>query len=152
MNHEDVKNHVSHHRKRGVKVLRIVGMTLVGIMAAILFGFLFALFIKLLWNWLMPALFSVKEITYWQAFGIFILAKLLFGSFGHHQDDHHDHFHKKIDAKWHRFIGIEDDEEWQPRGSHKNWKYYRRYWKAEGKAAFEDYIGRMEKEKAEEKE
>jgi len=148
MNHEDVKNHLSRHHKKGLKVLRIIGMTLVGIMAAILFGFLFALFIKLLWNWLMPVLFGLTEISYWQAFGIFILAKLLFGSFGHRQGDHHDHFHKKIDAKWHRFIGIEDDEEWQPKGSHKNWKYYRRYWNEEGKAAFEDYIDRMEKEKS----
>jgi hypothetical protein len=152
MYQEDEKNHVSLHCKKGLKVLRIVGMALVGVMAAVLFGFLFALFIKLLWNWLMPAIFGLTEITYWQAFGIFILAKLLFGSFGHHHGNRHDHFHKKIDAKWHRFIGIEDDEEWQPKGSHKNWKYYRQYWKDEGKAAFEDYIDRMNKKKGEEQE
>ena len=148
MNHEDVKNHMPHHRKKGLKVLRIIGMTMVGIMAAVLFGFLFALIIKLLWNWLMPVIFGLTEITYWQAFGIFILAKLLFGSFGHHKSDHSDHIHRKVDAKWHRCIGIEDDEEWQPKGSHKNWKYYRQYWKEEGKTAFEDYIDRMEKEKS----
>ena len=145
MKNENSQNHMSHHQKRVVKVLRIIGMTIVGIMAAVLFGFLFALFIKLLWNWLMPALFNLKEITYWQAFGIFILAKLLFGGFAHHPRGHNDHFHKKIDDKWHRFIGV--DEEWQPRGSHKNWKYYKQYWDDEGKAAFEAYIDRMEKEK-----
>jgi hypothetical protein len=147
MHNEKLKNHLSHHHKKGLKVLRIIGVTLLGIMGAVLFGFLFALFVKLLWNWLMPLLFSLKEITYWQAFGLVILAKLLFGSFGHNRGNHHDHFHKKIDDKWHCFIGIEDDKEWQPKEAHKNWEYYRQYWDEEGKAAFEDYIGRMEQEK-----
>ena len=34
-----------------------------------------------LWNWLMPALFGWHEIGYWQAWGILILSKILFGSF-----------------------------------------------------------------------
>ncbi len=34
-----------------------------------------------LWNWLMPPLFGLKTITYWQALGLFILAKILFGGF-----------------------------------------------------------------------
>lgn len=35
----------------------------------------------LLWNWLMPAIFGLKMITYWQAFGLLVLCKLLFGNF-----------------------------------------------------------------------
>ncbi len=34
-----------------------------------------------LWNWLLPALFGFKIIGYWQAVGLIILAKLLFGGF-----------------------------------------------------------------------
>jgi hypothetical protein len=34
-----------------------------------------------LWNWLMPALFGLKSIGYWQALGLFILAKILLGGF-----------------------------------------------------------------------
>jgi hypothetical protein len=34
-----------------------------------------------LWNWLMPALFGLKLITYWQAVGLLILSKILFGGF-----------------------------------------------------------------------
>ncbi|MCX6310658.1 MAG: hypothetical protein NT084_03385 [Bacteroidetes bacterium] len=34
-----------------------------------------------LWNWLMPAVFGLKMISFWQAFGILILAKILFGGF-----------------------------------------------------------------------
>ncbi|RAI98409.1 hypothetical protein LX64_04771 [Chitinophaga skermanii] len=35
--------------------------------------------IKYLWNWLMPTLFNLPLITFWQALGLFILCKLLFG-------------------------------------------------------------------------
>ena len=35
-----------------------------------------------LWNWLMPALFGLTIITFLQALGLILLAKLLFGSVG----------------------------------------------------------------------
>lgn len=34
-----------------------------------------------LWNWLTPALFGWHLITFWQALGILILSKILFGGF-----------------------------------------------------------------------
>ena len=34
-----------------------------------------------LWNWLMPALFGLKVISYWQALGLLLLSKILFGGF-----------------------------------------------------------------------
>jgi len=53
---------------------------LMGILAI---GFFFALgfVVMYLWNWLMPELFGLKVISYCQAFGLLILAKLLFGGF-----------------------------------------------------------------------
>jgi hypothetical protein len=41
--------------------------------------FLFTLFLQLLWNCIMPDIFGVKTIGYWQAMGVFALAKILFG-------------------------------------------------------------------------
>lgn len=38
------------------------------------------LFVMLLWNWLMPILFKLPEITYWQAIGLNMLANVLFKS------------------------------------------------------------------------
>ncbi|HEY8930466.1 MAG TPA: hypothetical protein VIM55_14795 [Mucilaginibacter sp.] len=32
-----------------------------------------------LWNWLMPAILHLGTITFWQAMGIFVLCKILFG-------------------------------------------------------------------------
>ncbi len=33
----------------------------------------------ILWNWLIPEIFHGPTITYWQAFGLLLLGKLLFG-------------------------------------------------------------------------
>jgi len=35
-----------------------------------------------LWNWLLPSLFGWRLITFWQAVGLLVLCRLLFGSFG----------------------------------------------------------------------
>lgn len=40
--------------------------------------FFFSLILMLLWNWLMPLLFGLIQITYWQAVGIKILSTILF--------------------------------------------------------------------------
>ena len=48
-----------------------------------------SLIVFLLWNWLMPAIFNLPEINYWQAIGILILSKILFLGIGKHS--HRDH-------------------------------------------------------------
>lgn len=35
-----------------------------------------------LWNWLLPPLFGWKTLTFWQAFGLLVLCRILFGSHG----------------------------------------------------------------------
>lgn len=35
--------------------------------------------IKWLWNWLMPTLFGLPEISFWMALGIALLISILFG-------------------------------------------------------------------------
>jgi hypothetical protein len=37
-----------------------------------------------LWNWLVPALFGWRQITFWQALGLLVLCRILFGGFGGH--------------------------------------------------------------------
>ncbi len=34
-----------------------------------------------LWNWLMPGLFGLHQIGFWQALGLLLLSKILFGGF-----------------------------------------------------------------------
>lgn len=48
---------------------------------ALLLLSVFTFGIMRLWNWLMPALFGWHFITFWQAFGLLVLSKILFGGF-----------------------------------------------------------------------
>lgn len=38
--------------------------------------------VMLLWNWLMPAIFGLGAITFWQSAGLIVLCRLLLGGFG----------------------------------------------------------------------
>jgi hypothetical protein len=40
--------------------------------------------VMLLWNWLMPALFSWPQVTFWQALGLLALCRILLGGLGGH--------------------------------------------------------------------
>ena len=54
---------------------------IVGVIALIVaFSLLFAVPVMLLWDWLMPELFGLKEITLFQACGLSVLSGLLFKS------------------------------------------------------------------------
>jgi len=64
-----------------------------GIGFGILFAGLFSLLVFLLWNWLMPAIFGLTTITFFQAFGLLVLSKILF--FGFHRGGHPRHFRSK---------------------------------------------------------
>lgn len=54
-------------------------MAVVGVALAILYVYVF----MYLWNWLVPEIFSGPKIAIWQAVGILLLGKMLFGGFGH---------------------------------------------------------------------
>ncbi len=47
----------------------------IGILAIAVFGF----GVMSLWNWLVPALFGGKLITFWQALGMLVLSRILVG-------------------------------------------------------------------------
>ena len=50
------------------------------IFMAIILSIIFAFPLMWLWNWLMPTLFKVPEITFLQAIGLNILSNMLFKS------------------------------------------------------------------------
>ena len=56
--------------------LAIVGM--------VLFIFVGGEIVLHLWNWLLPPLFGWRMITFWQALGLLLLCRVLFGGFGRH--------------------------------------------------------------------
>jgi len=60
--------------RRPVKFL-VIGV--LAVCALALFGFV----VMLLWNSVMPAVFDLKAVSYWQAVGLLILSKIFFGTF-----------------------------------------------------------------------
>ncbi len=63
-----------------LKILIVLGMIVMAVGLALLFGFV----VMLLWNWLMPDIFGLRKITYWQAWGLVVLSHILFKSTGRH--------------------------------------------------------------------
>jgi len=42
----------------------------------------FSLVVMLLWNWIVPGVFGLQLISFWQALGLLVLSRLFFGGFG----------------------------------------------------------------------
>ena len=59
-------------RNRGA---RIFGIIVIGITAVIVVTYL----VMLLWNAIVPQVFNVGTLTYWQTLGLLVLAKIFFG-------------------------------------------------------------------------
>jgi hypothetical protein len=59
------------------KVLMVLVMVC---LAVLVFGFA----TMHLWNWLMPGIFGLRTVTFWQAIGLLLLGKILFGGFHRH--------------------------------------------------------------------
>ncbi len=60
------------------KVAAVFGFIILGAGLLFLFGFI----VMRLWNWLMPEIFGLKTVTYWQAWGLLLLSCILFGRIG----------------------------------------------------------------------
>ena len=127
--------------RRIPRFFKLIGWILLGIGGAALLALLFGYVVMLLWNWLLPALFGVPVINFWQAVGIVILARLIFGSF-HHKE--HSGDHRRFPGKWKtRFHSSREDSCWD------RWRYYDDFWKEEGGKAFDHYVSRRKEEKTE---
>lgn len=61
----------------GRRFLRVLKFLVFALLFLAVFGFV----VMSLWNWLMPALFGWRMISFWQAVGLLILSKILFGGF-----------------------------------------------------------------------
>lgn len=122
--------------KKGAKIFFFV---LLGIAVAFLFGYI----VMQLWNWLMPELFGLPKVGYWQAFGILLLSKIIFGFGG--GGGSHDKKKKKAGKK--EFFKNPCKS---MRRDFSEWEHYDEFWKEEGAEAYKNYVNRIEKEQHEE--
>jgi hypothetical protein len=61
---------------------RLLILVPVGILGMLLVSFLGGQIVKALWNALLPPLFGLPSVTFWQALGLLVLSRILFGGFG----------------------------------------------------------------------
>ena len=54
-----------------------------------------------LWNWLLPTLFAWRAITFWQALGLLVLCRILFGGLGA-PGSRRSNFRRRMAEKWDR--------------------------------------------------
>jgi hypothetical protein len=111
-------------------ILAIIGFTA--------FAFLFGAIVMWLWNWLMPVIFHLGVITYWQAVGLAILGRLLFGGF--HHGHHHPGRHRF--GPWRHRQYMNNNKDCRDYSNATKWSYYEQYWNEEGEKAFNEYIKR----------
>jgi len=77
------------------RVLKVVKFIVIGALFLAVLSFV----VMRLWNWLMPALFGWHLITFWQALGVLILSKILFGGFRGRPGPHF-HWRHRMMERW----------------------------------------------------
>ena len=98
--------HDPHNRRRDFNPLKVIPWVLLGIVGAAALALVFGLVVMALWNWLMPELFGLTTISYWQAWGLVLLAHILFKSGGHgrgHSDrDRREEWKRRFHERYER--------------------------------------------------
>ena len=75
---------------------RIAAMVAGGIALALVLAFVFGYFVMILWNWLMPVIFGLPRISYWQGWGLILISHILL------KPGFHDHGHAGPEKHFHR--------------------------------------------------
>lgn len=124
-----MKNYFKHKlrsKNPAIVVLWVLFFAVLIVAFIALFGFVF----QYLWNWLMPEIFGLITITYWQAIGLIILSKIIFGGIGGDKDKGHSN---KCSPKSNK----------SSKKDFSKWELYDSYWKEEGESAYEEYIEKI---------
>ena len=90
-------------RARWVK--RKLKVAVIAVLAVAVFGFM----VMGLWNWLAPAVFGLRTITFWQALGILILSKILFGGF-RGRPGYGGHWRRRMSERWQQMTPEEREQ------------------------------------------
>jgi len=80
---------------RKMKLIFIAPLAILGIFLFIAIG---GELVMQLWNWLLPPLFGWRQLTFWQALGILVLCRILFGGLGSHGSGR-SNFRRRMDER-----------------------------------------------------
>jgi len=71
--------------------------------------FVFGFVVMSLWNWLMPSLFGWRLINFWQALGLLLLSRILFGGF-RGRPGAHMYWRRRMMERWERMTPEEREK------------------------------------------
>jgi hypothetical protein len=77
-----------------------------------------SLVVMSVWNWLVPALFGLHQIGFWQALGLLLLGKILFGGFRGPRGPHM-HWRGRMMELWERMTPEERERFREGMGGHR---------------------------------
>jgi hypothetical protein len=69
------------------------------ILGIVLFVAIGGYIVQQLWNWLLPPLFAMHQVTFWQALGLLVLCRILFGGLGGH-GGYRSRFRRRMAERW----------------------------------------------------
>ena len=64
------------------RIAKWIAIGIAGVIGITIFIFLGGKVVQLLWNWLLPPLFGFPMVSFWQALGLLVLSRILFGGLG----------------------------------------------------------------------
>lgn len=80
------------------KLKRIIWIAPLAVLGILLFVALGGEIVMRLWNWLLPPLFGWRQIAFWQALGILLLCRILFGGLGW-RGSGHSHLRRRMQER-----------------------------------------------------
>ena len=154
------QHYVDDMEHTALRVLKFIGFAILGAGLVIGIGFV----VKFLWNSLVTDIFGLKEVTYWQAVGLLVLAKIIFGFGGggssssepkeqHHrgmiaseiheamQQEFTEEYHQKYKDLTPEIDGTQTGDISSTREANQNQDaLYEKWWNEEGEEQFEAFI------------
>lgn len=101
--HDEFRREIA--RNIAESIARKIAIGIAFFIAFVIFIFLGGLVVQWLWNWLMPDIFGLRRLTWFEAFGLLALSRIMFGGFGrgggsHGPSKHRREWWKKSNGGW----------------------------------------------------
>lgn len=151
------------HGSPAAKAFKVVGFVILGIAGISALAIVFGLIVMWLWNALMPDIFSLPEIGYWQAVGLVVLTHIFFGNDHKSNVNTRKKTKEKSKNKGNIYIStcgssleIDKDFDCESEGIYINtdndgekkdnhYESFREFWNGYGRDAFDKWLNRNQK-------
>ena len=94
------------------RLTRMILLVPLAILGILIFTAIGGEVVMLLWNWLAPALFGLRQVTFWQAIGLLALCRILFGGFGLGGGGHRNS-RRRMEGRIRERVRERMDERWE---------------------------------------